>query len=140
MMYHFMLGLRGASVAPSAGAACCGSLAVLVAVWFFSSSCIITMLLPGQLSLSPCARRLLVMSPEVAEQSAHGVLNDVVDNSEIQRKDEHRDDHDQSGGANFFKGRRRHLAHFGAHIVVEGPDPFRPGFQPFSKAAAGCCN
>src|SRR5438045_8258895 len=81
MMYHFMLGLRGASVAPSAGAACCGSLAVLVAVWFFSSSCIITMLLPGQLSLSPCARRLLVMSPEVAEQSAHGVLNDVVDNS-----------------------------------------------------------
>ena len=40
-MYHFMFGLRGASVAPSAGASGCGSLAVLVVVWFLSSSCII---------------------------------------------------------------------------------------------------
>src|SRR3954447_13563464 len=134
MMYHFIFGLRGASIAPSAGAACCGSLAVVV-VWLFSSSCIVKTLLPGLRSSLPLGLSL-VTGPEITEQGRHGMLNDVIDDAEVEGKDEYGNDDDHGRAANFFQARRRDLAGLGTHVVVERHDPLRPGFYPVSKAAA----
>src|SRR3954449_6097926 len=118
MMYHFMLGLRGASavaVAPSAGACCAPS---PVVVPFFSSSCI-EPAFPAVIAL--------VVRPECFEQGGHSVLNKEIDDSEIQRENEYRDDDHGRGAADLFPGRSSHLAHFGAHVRVKGFGPFRPG-------------
>src|ERR1700722_1067495 len=119
MMYHFIFGLRGASVeaaAPSA-AAVCGSPTVLAAASFFSWSCIIKVLLPGQ----PLANL------EIVEQRGYAMLNNEVDHEEVQRKNSNRDHNYGRRRPNFLPRRRSHLAHFGAYVVVEGSGAFRPG-------------
>src|SRR5579872_1037442 len=135
MMYHFMFGFFGASMlaVPSAAAAW-GSLVALVATSFFSSSCIFKLLLP-----SPDSRRsrlrFPLVNPEITEHCRNGVLDDEVDDPEVQREDEYRNDDDGSRRANFFQRRCRHLAHLRAHFVIERPNFLRPGFQPLAKAA-----
>src|SRR5579864_309852 len=137
MMYHFMFGLRGASAvaaAPSAPALC-GSLVGLGVASFFSSS--------GIESASSFTLRTDVISAaclEQVEQIAHAMLDEEIDHPEVEGEDGDGDDDDRGGGLNFLPRGSGHLAHFGAHVVVEGPDSLRPGFYPVSKAATGCCN
>src|SRR5215470_520637 len=81
MMYHFMFGLRGASVvtaAPSVVDGCAS--AAPVSDSFFSSSTIWCFL------NSRVQTRLV--SLEVIEQLLHAVLNKVVNDGEVQCKDE----------------------------------------------------
>src|SRR5579864_4300417 len=133
MMYHFIFGLRGASVGaavvPSA-LAVCGSLVVVAADSFFSSSCIVA-------SSKPAIPSSVAL--EIIKQVADALLNDVVDHKKVKAKDEH-GNHDDGGGSPHFLPRRSgHLAHLGAHVVVKRPDTFRPGPDAIAKVAAGCC-
>src|SRR5579859_2542316 len=136
MMYHFMFGLRGASVgaaAPSTGVD--GVLSPPVGVSFFSSSCI--------WGVSSFTSRTDVISTtrlEHTEQIAHAVLDQEVDHPEIEGENSNRDDHHRGRPLHFLQRGRGHLAHFVAHVVVEGLDPLGPGSDLVAEAAAGCCN
>src|SRR6266568_887685 len=103
MMYHFMFGLRGGSAvaaAPSAPAVC-GS-PVLVAISFFSSSCICGCFFSASRFLYFAAlgcnliRNSGSMTFESVEQSRDAMLNNEIDHGEVQRKNENCD-HDHRG-------------------------------------------
>src|SRR5579859_4561823 len=137
MMYHFMFGLRGASAVAAApsGPALCGSLVGLGVASFFSSS--------GIESISSFTLRTDVISTtrlEHTEQVAHAVLDEEVDHPEIEGENSNRDDHHRGRPLHFLQRGRGHLAHFVAHVVVEGLDPLGPGSDLVAEAAAGCCN
>ena len=150
-MYHFMFGFLGASAvaaAPSAPARA-ARLRRLVLLRFFLRPAYGCFFLASRffcdsfrlrISSSVSNRNFASANREsvrleIIEQRGHAVLNDVVDHGEIQRENEYRD-HDHGGrGLHFLPRRRRHLAHFGAHVVVEGPDPFRPGLDLVAEAA-----
>src|ERR1700719_1565702 len=129
MMYHFMFGLRGASlvaVAPSVLDGCSPP-----AAWFFSSSCMI------KFKLRP-ARSVLL--PEIAVQKCDAALNHVVDHEKIDAENEYRDHNHRSCGTHFFQRRCCDLAHLAAHVAVKRLDPLRPGLQPVSKIVARACD
>ena len=54
------------------------------------------------------------------------MLNDEVDHGKVKREEENRDQNHGRGGLDFLPRRRGHLAHFGAHIVIERLDAVRP--------------
>src|SRR5579859_4315422 len=129
MMYHFMFGLRGASplaAAPSRAGGCGGCSPPVAS--FFSSSAI------RDASFWPANSFAFALTDsksvrfEIIEQVRHAVLNEVINHRKVHGEDEDGDDHHGGRGLHFFPSGRGHLAHFGAHVVVENPDPVRPGF------------
>src|SRR5437764_1046741 len=77
MMYHFMFGLRGASLVaatPSVPDGCSPP-----AAWFFSSSCMI------KFKLRPALSGLL---PEIAVQKCDAALDHIVDHEKVHTKNE----------------------------------------------------
>src|SRR5271166_5215039 len=146
MMYHFMLGFLGASAvtaAPSAPAVC-GSPAVVVAASFFSSSCIMgasaLIKFCGRVGNQFCkSANPDSVNLEIVEQRGHAVLNEIVDHGKVQRENENRDHNDCGRGPDFLPRRGSDFAHFGAYVVVEGTDPFRPGLDLVAEAATRCC-
>src|SRR5579871_5240954 len=139
MMYHFILGLLGTSAvafAPSA-AGCCPAPSPPDGTSFFSSSCIWGVSVP----IISCTYQLSAISLlrlEQVEHIGHTVLNDVIDDSEIQREKENRDDHDRGSALHFLPRGRSHFAHFRAHIVVEGSNLLGPALHLLAKAAIAC--
>src|ERR1022692_529068 len=128
MMYHFMFGLRSGSavvVTPSAP----GNCSPLAAASFFSSSCMI--------KLNSGLRSIASMASEIAIQEGNAPLDHVIDDEEIDAKNEYRDHYNRGGGPHFRPRRRRDLAHFGAHVVVKRLDSLRPGLEPVSEIFAG---
>src|SRR5579864_1438850 len=122
MMYHFMLGLRGASavVAAAPSAEACAAAGSPAAVSFFSSSTIF----------------MSSVRLEIVEHRGHAVLNGVVDHREIEGKNEYGDYDHRSRRTYFLERRRRDLAHLGADVVVKTLDPVRPGFDLVAEIAA----
>src|SRR5215831_12350668 len=109
MMYHFIFGLRGASVAvavPSEGG---GAFSAPVCVSFFGSSNI----------SNNFSRRSDLVNPEVAKQSRHGLIDDEIDDPKVRGEDEHGDNDHRRRTAHFFPRGRRDLAHLSAHVVVK---------------------
>src|SRR5579872_2725232 len=137
MMYHFMFGLRGASVAvvaPSAGAACPASAPAVDS--FFSSSCIVNISSRPARVIRAGFSRLVLMSPEEVKQGRHALLDEEINHPKIEREDCDRNNDNGGRRAHFFPRRRGDLAHFRAHVGVERLDAFRPGLDPLSKAAS----
>src|ERR1700730_9225804 len=136
MMYHFMFGLRGASavaVDPSAVGGCC-SLSPLAPASCFSSSGI------GCFFVNPASAILESVALEIVEQETDPRLNELVDDEKVHCENENSNDHDRGRGAHFLPGRRGHLAHLGAHVVVEDLYPLRPGPDPIAEISAGRCD
>src|SRR5215467_1669 len=129
MMYHFMFGLRGASVAVAVASAEGGAIVSPLCASFFGSSNIIYVASSG---------RSRLVSSEKAKQRRYAFVDDEIDNPKVRGEDEYGDDDHRGRPANFLPARRRHLAHFGAHVVVEGLDLVRPRLHPVPEAATGC--
>ena len=73
---------------------------------------------------------------EIVKQGRHAVLDKVIDHEEIQTENKHGDDHYRGGGAYFFPGGRRDLAHLRAHVVVESPNALGPRLNSVAKVAS----
>src|ERR1700741_1995622 len=127
MMYHFMFGLRGASVVVVAPSATGWGVDSPPVGSFFCSSNI-------GVAFSRCCR---LMSPEESEQGIYAAVNDEVDDPEVRGENEDGDDNDRRRASNFLPTGRRHLAHLGAHVVVEGLDLVGPGLHPVREVTAG---
>src|SRR5579862_5090788 len=130
MMYHFMLGLRGASPAavPSAlGCGVCGSKLVLAPASFFSSSCMI--------KLNSGTASCLVAERGI--QKTYRLLNHVIDHKKVEAENKYRDHNDGGRGLHFFPRRGCDFARFSAHVVIERFDLPRPGLNPLPKTPAG---
>src|SRR5579863_4724319 len=78
------------------------------------------------------------MRLEIIEQIRHAVLNEVIDHGEVCRKNEYRNHDDGGRGLHFLPRRRRDLAHFAAHVVIESLDAIRPGLDLVAEVAARC--
>src|SRR5579885_1450466 len=126
MMYHFMLGLRGASGAPLPGALPAASGCPPA---FFSSSAISCFI-----SRTFCPARSAV--PQGTEHEVDAAPDHKVDQPEIQAENKDRDDHHDRGGLHLFQRGRGHLLHLGADVVVEGLDLLRPGGDSPSQIVA----
>src|SRR6266481_3702629 len=137
MMYHFMFGFRGASVAasPPAGAADASGSPGLPALSFFSSSCI-----RGFISQTFCSRLLAVS--QRAKHEIDAAANHKIHQPEIDAENEDRDDHHDGRRLHFLQRRRGDLLHLHAHVVVEGLDLVRPRGHPRPEVVvrAGCCD
>src|ERR1700751_3388378 len=135
MMYHFMFGLRGASVAGFAPWEPSGS-PEPSALAFFSSSCIREFI-----SQTFCANAFLAV-PQRAEDEVDAPPDHEVHQPEIEAKDEDRDNHDNGSRLHFLQRRRGDLLHLHAHVVVEGLDLLRPRGYPCAETVvrASCCN
>src|SRR5579883_3283372 len=127
MMYHFMLGLRGASGVPLPGALPAASGCPPA---FFSSSAISCFI-----SRTFCPARSAV--PQGTEHEVDAAPDHKVDQPEIQAENKDRDDHHDRGGLHLFQRGRGHLLHLGADVVVEGLDLLRPGGDSPSQIVAG---
>src|SRR5579864_7945459 len=134
MMYHFMFGLRGASVAGFAPWEPSGS-PEPPALAFLSSSCIREFI-----SQTFCANALAVSKG--AEDEVDAAPDHEVHQPEIKAEDEDRDDYDNGGGLHFLQRWRGDLLHLHAHIVVEALDFLRPRGYPCAETVvrASCCN
>src|SRR3954469_20091193 len=135
MMYHFMFGLRGASaVAVAPSAAGWGEVSPPVCASFFSSSGIFGYFF----SASVLARFCDLANPEIAKQRGHAFVDNEIDDPEVRGDNQHRDNDHGGRAPHFLPTGRGHLAHFGAHVVVEGFNLLRPGPQLLAKTATGC--
>src|ERR1700740_748278 len=134
MMYHFMLGLRGASGAPLPGALPAPNASAWPPAFFSSSAigCFISR------TFSP--RRSAV--PEGTEHEVDAPSDHKIHQPEVEAENEHRDDTHDGVGLHLFQGRRGDLLHLRAHVVVEGLDLLRPGGDPRSQVVirTGCCH
>src|SRR6266702_5492676 len=72
---------------------------------------------------------------EVLNQSRDALAEHVVGHCKIGREDEHRDDHDGSGGLDLGASGCDHLAHLAAHVLEELHQFARPGFEPLHPTA-----
>ena len=73
---------------------------------------------------------------EITEHRINTVPNHQIHCPEIRRKQEDSDDHHSRGGLHFLERRRSDFLHLGAHVVVEGLDPLRPGLYPITEIVA----
>src|ERR1700693_2898603 len=139
MMYHFMLGLRGASPPGAAFSP------PLDPASFFSSSCIdCSVLVCCNTSVpSPDSgdRRLVFKSvvSEITEHRVNGMADHQVHRPEIRRKQENCDNHHDRGCLHFLERGRRDLLHLGTHVVVESLDPLGPGLDAIAEIVTGSC-
>src|ERR1700680_522236 len=142
MMYHFIFGLRGASTTgvPSAlGTGWDPSSAPPAPASFFSSSCIECA--KTSAPVVPINRRnRLSAGLKIVEQKLDSAGDEVIDNREVDGEDEYRNHHHGGGRLDLFPGGGGHLAHFGAHVVIESSYALRPGFDPVAKIPAGRCD
>src|ERR1700691_1346515 len=122
MMYHFMFGLRGASLVATPSAP--GVDSPPAPAWFFSSSCMIKL-------SSGAAHSDLVA--KIAIQEGDALLNHVVDNEKVHAKNEYCNNDHRGGGLDFLPRGRGNLAHFGAHVVIERFSTLRPALQLVSE-------
>src|SRR5579863_1134198 len=130
MMYQRMFGLRGGSAGLPPSGACVSAAAS--GVRSFSSSLSSIVFTKTKLPSS-----VLAMG-EVLENKVHKVADGVVNNPEIDAKQEYSDDDHRSGALDLFQRGGADFAHFRAHIVIERFDALRPGLQLLQTLAAIC--
>src|SRR6266550_5045185 len=76
----------------------------------------------------------------ILEQIIDPGSDSVIHRPEIHSKKEDSDNHHRGRGPHFFERWRSHLFHLGAHVVVEVPGSFRPGFNRRRQPVLLRCN
>ena len=66
---------------------------------------------------------------QILEQVIDGAANGVVDDPEIETEQKHGNDDHDGGGLDVLVGRRGHLLHLRANIVIESLDSLWPGLD-----------
>src|SRR3954447_14988017 len=128
MMYHFMFGFLGASVAASAAS---GAFVSTASAAFASTCSLLSLILFSSISRFG-ALRLTTFSIadelpryQRAESPIQTAADDAIHDPEISGEDEDRNDDDCGRRLNFFARRRCHLAHLVPDITEEAPGAAR---------------